>query len=87
LRDLQSLFGIDSDTLARLDQHDPQTGFRTYATTESGTSQPPDSPVHALLDPKGSAIFWIAAAGVLGLVLVTGQLKVEAAVGGRAGRR
>jgi hypothetical protein len=47
---------------------------------------PPENVIRALLDPHGSAIFWVALAAILGLVLVTGQVRVEAALGGRAGR-
>ncbi len=81
------LFGIPSIDLARGDMMDPQTsGHRTYATT-TVREEPPSNPLMALLDPQGSAIFWIALAGVLGLVLITGQVRFEAALGGRAGKR
>jgi hypothetical protein len=84
---LTDLFGISSEELARSDHADPQTApSRPYATTETQLAAPPKAH-QALLDPKGSAIFWIAAAAVLGLVLISGQVRVEAALGGRAGRR
>jgi hypothetical protein len=66
---------------------DPQTPrHRAMVGNSSASLQPPANPLRAILDPKGSAIFWVAAAALLGLVLVTGRLRVEAAVGGRAGR-
>ncbi len=80
------IFGPSSEDLARADAIDPQTPYsRTIATT-GVRDQPPSNPIMALLDPKGSAIFWIALAAVLGLIIVTGQVKIEAALGGRAGK-
>jgi hypothetical protein len=85
---LSDIFGTSSDELARADARDPQTPqVRPYTTAvNSPGNQPPRAAAMALLDPKGSAIFWIAAAAVLGLVLVTGQVKIEAALSGRGGR-
>ncbi len=81
------IFGIGGAELAELDKADPQTApVRAYASTETATLQPASPATRAILDPKGSAIFWIAAAALLGLVMVTGQFKVQAALGGRAGR-
>jgi hypothetical protein len=85
---LDDIFGVTSDDLARADAVDPQTAsVRTYTTAvNSPGNETPRQASMALLDPRGSAIFWIAAAAVLGLVLVTGQVKVEAALSGRGGR-
>lgn len=81
------IFGTSGDDLARMALLDPQTpAVPGIATTEVQT-QPPLSAARALLDPGGSAIFWIAAAAILGLILITGQFRVEAALGGRAGRK
>jgi hypothetical protein len=80
-------FGIPSAILARQDALDPQTPTpRPHASTEQ-TLEPPMSAARALTDPQGSAIFWIGAAAILGLVMVTGQFKVQAALGARAGRK
>lgn len=83
----EEIFGPSSQALARADFLDPQTPrSRTIATTEV-RNEPPDNPVLALLDPQGSAIFWVGLAALLGLLLVTGELKVQAAIGGRAGKK
>lgn len=71
--------------LAETDIGNPTSPTPTVATTRQ-RNEPPLNPVKALVDPHSSAIFWIALASILGLVLVTGQVRVEAALGGRAGR-
>jgi hypothetical protein len=85
---ISEIFGISSDDMARSDAHDPTTPYRTYSTAENspGALNPPDNPLAALLDPKGSPIFWIALFSILGLVLVTGQIRVEGALGSRVGK-
>jgi hypothetical protein len=88
--DSSQTFGLDSDRLAQLDHADPQTmNQRPYSFAEHGSLEPPADAGRALLDPKGSAIFWIFAAGLLGLVMVSGQFAIAAkvAAGGRAGRK
>lgn len=87
--DMMGTFGISGRELAQMDAADPQTPMhRGWATTDADDyEETPSSPVRALLDPRGSAIFWVALAALLGLVLLTGQVKLEAAVGGRAGKR
>lgn len=76
----------DPDYMAAESLASPATpAAPAYASTEA-TLQPASTPLRALVDPRGSAIFWIALAAVLGLVLVTGQLKVSAALKGKAGR-
>ena len=85
---ISEIFGPDSDTLARADYRDAGTS-RVAASAENSPFMEPASVISAsrgLIDPHGSAIFWIGVAAVLGLVLVSGQLRVEAALGGRAGR-
>lgn len=87
MQSAEDIFGPmgNPNYMATRSLEDPTTGASPiYATTEA-TLQPASTPLRALLDPKGSAIFWIALAAVLGLVLVTGQLKVSAALKGRAG--
>lgn len=81
------IFGVGGAQLAMLDRADPQTpGVRAFAASSAATLEPPTSALRALTDPKGSAIFWLGAAAVLGLVLVTGQIRVQAALGSRVGR-
>ncbi len=85
---IEDIFGVSSDQLAQADQRDPTTPLRTYATApNSPTVHPPSNALAALLDPRGSAIFWIALFLILGLLLVTGQIKVDAALGSRVGKR
>lgn len=86
---IADIFGQDSDTLARQDAADPGTpAVRTVTTAvNSPGNETPHSAVAALMDPKGSAIFWVGLAALLGLVLVTGQARFEVAAGSRVGRR
>lgn len=56
------------------------------ATTDA-TNSSPDNPLRALLDPRDSALFWIGLAAILGLLLVTGQLKVSAAVAAKTSKK
>jgi hypothetical protein len=81
----EEMFGVQSAMLAETDVANPTTPTPTMATTRA-RNVPPENVIRALLDPHGSAIFWVALAAILGLVLVTGQVRVEAALGGRAGR-
>jgi hypothetical protein len=83
---MEDTFGVSGHDLAVDMQLDPQVAPSPMATTRLRNA-PPDNPVRALLDPSHSAIFWVALAALLGLILVTGQFKVQAALGGRAGRR
>lgn len=83
---LADVFGPTGAELAASDVADPQVGARTFATT-GVRREPPESATRALLNPSHSAIFWIGLAAVLGLVIVSGQVKVEAALGGSAGRK
>jgi hypothetical protein len=84
-RTVEDTFGVSSALLAETDIANPSTPTPTVATTRQRNA-PPENPLRALVDPHGSAIFWIALAAILGLILVTGQVRVEAALGGRAGR-
>jgi hypothetical protein len=86
MRTAEETFGVGSALLAESDIANPTTPTPTVATTRA-RNEPPLNPVKALVDPHGSAIFWVALAAILGLVLVTGQVRVEAALGGRAGRK
>ncbi|HEY8775799.1 MAG TPA: hypothetical protein VIM33_04875 [Gaiellaceae bacterium] len=86
---IQDIFGVTSDQLAQADARDPTTPLRTYSTAQDspGAQNVPSNAFAAMLDPRGSAIFWIALFAILGLILVTGQIKVEGAVGSRVGRK
>lgn len=86
MRTAEQTFGIPSELMARADMADPSTPTPRAMTSTEQSLEPPPSALHAIADPRGSAIFWIAAAAVLGLILVTGQFKVQAALGARAGR-
>ena len=82
----QDLFGPvfgDSDAMAHARLVNPTTSAAPAIASTEATLRP-SSGARALLDPKGSALFWVGLAAVLGLSLVTGQLKVSAALrGGR----
>ena len=58
----------------------------TPATPATSTLKPHDNAAKALIDPRGSAIFWVAVAAALGLAMVSGQLAVSAKVKTRAGK-
>jgi hypothetical protein len=81
VQSLETVFGVSPSEIAAADD----VSVIPYATT-SAQDQPPAQAHLALLDPQGSAVFWVALAAVLGLVLVTGQLKISAALRTRAGR-
>jgi len=75
----------DPDRLAAMSLLDPSTpAAPAYASTEATLL--PSEGFHGLLDPKGSPLFWIGLAAILGLVIVSGQLKVSAALRARGGR-
>lgn len=81
------LFGplAEPDRLAAASLLDPGTpAAPAHASTEA-TLLPAEG-FRGLLDPKGSPLFWIGLAAVLGLVIVTGQLKVSAALRARGGK-
>lgn len=87
MRTTEETFGISGADLASAQQADPQANPSPIATTRSQAA-PPANPLKALLDPQGSAIFWLALAAVLGLFLVNAQTSVEGKLrlGGRVGR-
>lgn len=85
--DLESTFGISSPDLAAEYHADPQTPAAPAIATTEATSGPPGSAFRALTDPQGSAIFWVAIAAILGLAMVSGQLKVSAALAARGGKK
>lgn len=58
----------------------------TPATAKLAPASAGGNPFAALIDPRGSAVFWIALAAVLGLAMVSGQLKVSAALKARGGK-
>lgn len=89
---MEELFGTSSADVARDTIGDPMVfgvGNAGPVATTDVRDEPPMSALRALTDPHGSAIFWLAAAALLGLVMVTGQFRIQAALGagGRAGRR
>jgi hypothetical protein len=74
------VFGISGPDLAQEQAADPQSGPSPIATTRQ-TNAPPSNPLKALLDPQGSAIFWIALAAILGLFMIHGQASVDTKLG------
>jgi hypothetical protein len=81
------LFGplAEPDRLATMSLLDAATpAAPAHASTE--VTLLPSEGLMGLFDPKGSPLFWIGLAAILGLVLVTGQLKVSAALRARGGR-
>jgi hypothetical protein len=58
----------------------------TPAAPAASSLQPQQNAARALVDPKGSAIFWLALFAVLGLAMVSGQLAVSAKVRARGGK-
>lgn len=58
----------------------------TPATPATSTLQPHDNAAKALIDPRGSAIFWIAIFAVAGLAMVTGQLRFSGNLRARGGK-
>ena len=83
----EEMFGplAEPDRLAAMSLLDPSTpASPAYASTEATLL--PSGGIMGLLDPKGSPMFWIAVAAILGLVLVSGQLKVSAALRARGGK-
>jgi hypothetical protein len=85
MRTAEEPFGMSGARMAAEQIVDPSSNPSPVATTRV-QNDVPDNPLRALTDPHGSAIFWLGLAGLLGLVLVTGQFKVQAAVATRAGR-
>lgn len=85
MRTAEETFGISGSGLAGEQIMDPSGAPSAMATTRV-RNDPPLNPVKALLDPSGSAIFWIGLAAVAGLLLVSGQIHLDAKLGGRAGR-
>lgn len=58
----------------------------TPSSPASSSLQPSPNAIRNLVDPRGSAIFWIALFAVLGLAMVSGQLSVAAKVKARGGK-
>lgn len=81
MESIESLFGVSPGEIVA----DENLTTVPYATT-TAQDQPPRQAHLALLDPQGSAIFWVALAAILGLVMITGQLKVSALLRARGGR-
>lgn len=86
MRTANETFGISGPDLAAASAADSSSATSPIATTRSRNA-PPSNPFKALLDPTGSAIFWIGLAALLGLILVTGQARIDLKLGGRAGKK
>jgi hypothetical protein len=82
----EELFGRSPASLALESAASPLTPSAPAMATTEATHSPPDNPLRALLDPRNSAIFWVALAAIIGLVAVTGQLKVSAALSAKGGK-
>lgn len=80
----------DSDSRFGFERQSSGGNLATAATPAQPVASPLKPSHNALanlVDPKGSAIFWVAVAAVLGLAMVSGQLKISAAVKARGGKR
>lgn len=90
MRTASETFGVSGTDIAAAASADANSMPSPVATTRL-SNQPPANAFKALLDPSGSAIFWIGLAALLGLVLVHGEARIDTklglGVGGRAGRR
>lgn len=90
MRTAQETFGASGTDIASAAAADSNSMPSPIATTRV-TNQPPANALKALLDPSGSAIFWIGLAALLGLVLVHGEARIDTklglGLGGRAGRK
>lgn len=84
---MEYTMGFNPDVLAAQSLASPDTPAAPAIATTDVTTGPANSPIRRLLDPQGSAGFWIFVAALLGLLMVSGELKVAAALGGRAGRK
>lgn len=79
----------NSDAAFGFRQESAGGNIGTAATPSSIAASPLQPHPHALgalLDPRGSAVFWLAVAAILGLAMVSGQIKVSAALKTRAGK-
>lgn len=83
---ITDMFGIlaEPEALAAANLADHGTSAAPAIATTNATVRPG---ARGLLDPRGSALFWVGLAAVLGLILVSGQLKVSAVLNGRGGKR
>ena len=88
MRTSAETFGMSGPDLAAEQQADPNSNPSPIATTRASLAVP-SNPLKALIDPQGSAIFWIALAAVFGLLMVHGQAQISGklGLGGRAGKR
>lgn len=79
----------DSDSAFGFDGPSAGGNLATAPTPTAPASsplQPAPNAARAMVDPRGSAIFWIALAAALGLAMVSGQLAVSAKVRARGGK-
>lgn len=83
---MEDVFGLEAERMAAAAVANPSVQTPIAATTRA-QDVPSANPLRALADPRNSAIFWIGLAALLGLIIVTGQLKVSAAVAARGGKR
>lgn len=84
---MDATFGLNPNALATQSLAHPDTPAAPAIATTEVTMQPANSAARRILDPKGSAAFWIFLAAILGLVMMSGELKVAGALGGRVGRK
>lgn len=87
MESITDVFGIlaEPEQLAR-DSMRSEFTSASPAMATTGATAGPAAGARGLLDPRGSALFWVGLAAVLGLILVTGHLKVSAALTGRGGK-
>lgn len=86
MQTIDQLFGLEAEREAAATRANPAVQTPVTATTRAQNVSP-SNPLRALADPRNSAIFWIGLAALLGLVIVSGQLKVSAAIAARGGKR
>jgi hypothetical protein len=60
-------------------------GLPAVSNTQPSSSANGGSALKAITDPKGSAIFWITAAAIIGLGLVSGEFAIKERL--RVGKR
>jgi hypothetical protein len=87
MRTAQETFGTSGAELAAEQSLDPQSAPSPVATTRVQNA-PANGALGGLLDPHGSAIFWVFLASLLGLLLVEGNFRIQTAAGfgGRVGK-
>lgn len=80
---MESKFGVSPEATAQQAAANSAVQTPVHSSTEGNLTP---SPTRGIVDPN-SAIFWLAVAAVLGLAIVSGELKLSAALKARGGRR